>query len=166
MKKLLYLLLVLPFAMLMASCSDDDNLPDVQITMNFSNAAVDDGVLYVAKNDTLKLNSIVTKAMDANQSATLANVRYFWNYIPAPSLTWSNFPLEIDIDAMPLTESGMNYLGMQATLLETDKSMAYTNIQVPIKVVETVEEFPAGQEPGDVQLVLQVGQSRDQGTNK
>lgn len=60
----------------------------------------------------------------------------------------------------------MNYLGMQATLLETDKSMAYTNIQVPIKVVETVEEFPAGQEPGDVQLVLQVGQSRDQGTNK
>lgn len=81
MKKLLYLLLVLPFAMVMASCSDDDNLPDVQITMNFSNAAVDDGVLYVAENDTLKLNSIVTKAMDANQSATLANVRYYWNYI-------------------------------------------------------------------------------------
>lgn len=162
MRKLLYLLLVLPFAMIMASCSDDDDLPDVQITMNFGNAAVENGVLYVAQDSILTLNSIETKAMDANQSAALVNARYYWNYIPAPSLTWSNFPLEIDIDAMPLTESGNNLFGLQATLLETDKSIAYTNIQVPIKVVASVEDFPAGQVPGDVQLVMQVGQSRDQ----
>lgn len=162
MKKLLYLLLVLPFAMIMASCNDDDDLPNVTVTMDFGNAAVQDGTLYVVQTDTLMLNNIVTKAVDSNQSAVLANVRYFWNYVPAPYLTWSPLPMEIPIAQMPLTESGNNLLQMDATLLETDKSIAYTNIVVPIKVVATDEEMPAA--AGDVQLVLNIGQSRDQKT--
>ncbi len=160
MKKLLYLLLILPFALAVTSCNDDDNLPNVTVTMDFSNAATVDGTLYVAQTDTLMLNSIVTKAVDSNQSAVLANVKYYWNYIPAPSLTWSNFPLEIPIADMPLRESGNNLLQMDATLLETDKSMAYANIVVPVKVVPTVEDMPDGLQPGDVQLVLHIGQSR------
>lgn len=166
MKKLLYLLLLLPFALTMASCSDDDNLPNVTVTMDFSNAAVQDGVLFVAQTDTLYLDGITTKAIDSNQSATLVNARYYWNYIPTPTLTWSNFPLEIPVAYMPLTESGNNVLSLDATLLETDKSIAYTSINVPIKVVPTVEEFPAGMTPGNVQLVMQIGQSRDQSKTK
>lgn len=166
MKKLLYLLLLLPFAFTMASCSDDDDLPNVTVTMDFSNAAQQDGYLYVAKTDTLYLDGITTRAVDSSQSATLVNARYFWNYMPAPTLTWSNFPLEIPVAYMPLTESGNNVLGLDATLLETDKSIAYTSIEVPIKVVETVEDFPAGLTPGNVQLVMQIGQSRDQSKTK
>lgn len=160
MKKLLYLLFILPFALAVTSCNDDDNLPNVTVTMDFSNAATVDGTLYVAQTDTLMLNSIVTKAVDSNQSAVLTNMKYYWNYIPAPSLTWSNFPLEIPIADMPLRESGNNLLQMDATLLETDKSIAYANIVVPVKVVPTVEEMPDGLQPGDVQLVLHIGQSR------
>lgn len=161
MKKLLYLLLVLPFAMMMASCSDDDDLPNVTVTMDFGNAVVQDGTIYVAQADTLLLNNIVTKAVDSNQSATLANVRYFWNYVPAPYLTWSPLPMEIPIAQMPLSESGNNLLQLDATLLETDKSIAYCNIAVPIRVVATAEDLPAGTTPGDVQLVLNIGQSKD-----
>ncbi|MCM1491318.1 MAG: hypothetical protein NC095_10920 [Muribaculum sp.] len=159
MKKLLYLLLVLPFAMIMASCNDDDDLPNVTVTMDFGNAAAQDGTLYVVQTDTLMLNNIVTKAIDSNQSAVLANVRYYWNYVPAPYLTWSPLPMEIPIAQMPLTESGNNLLQMDATLLETDKSIGYTNIAVPIKVVPTIDEMPAA--PGDVQLVLTIGQSKE-----
>lgn len=161
MKKLLYLLLVLPFAMMMASCSNDDDLPNVTVTMDFGNAAVQDGTLYVVQSDTLMLNNIVTKAVDSNQTAVLANVKYFWNYVPAPYLTWSPLPMEIPIADMPLTESGNNFLQMDATLLETDKSIAYANIAIPIKVVATVDELPAGLTIGDVQLVMNIGQSKD-----
>lgn len=161
MKKLLYLLLVLPFAMLMASCSNDDDLPNVTVTMDFGNAAVQDGTLYAVQSDTLMLNNIVTKAVDSNQSAVLANVKYYWNYVPTPGLTWSPLPMEIPIADMPLSESGNNLLQLDATLLETDKSIAYANIAVPIKVVATVEELPAGLTLGDVQLVMNIGPSKD-----
>lgn len=162
MRKLLYLLLVLPFALAFTSCHDDDDLPNVTVTMNFGNAAVKDNVLYVAETDTLTLNSIETRAIDGTKSATLANVRYFWNGIPAPYLTWSNFPLEIPVADMPLVEDGLNYLNLSATLLEIDKSIAYSTINVPIAVVPTVGDIPDGLVPGDVQLVMQIGQSRNQ----
>lgn len=161
MKKLLYLLLLLPFTLAMTSCNDDDNLPNVTVTMDFGNAAVKDGVIYVAQNENLLLNNIVTKAIDSNQSAVLANVKYYWNYVPAPSLTWSPLPMEIPIAQMPLSESGNNLLQLDATLLETDKSIAYANIAIPIKVVPTVEDLPDGMQPGDVQLVLTIGQSNE-----
>lgn len=163
MKKLLYLLLLLPLSLCVNSCNDDDDLPNVTVTMNFSNAVPQDGTLYVVKTDTLYLNSIDTKAMDSNQAATLTNVVFYWNYLPAPSLTWSRFPLSIPIEEMPLTTNGSsNILGLNATLLETDKSIAYTNIRVPIQVVETEEDLPNGQKPGEAQLVLQIGQTREQ----
>lgn len=166
MKKILYLLLALPFALGFASCSDDDDLPNVTVTMNFSNAVAQDGIIYVAEADTLYLNSIDTKAMASNQSAVLTNILYYWNYVPTPNLTWGSYPLAIPIAKMPLSSNGNNILGMEATLLETDKSIAYTNIRVPIKVVPTVEDLPAGTAPGDAQLVMQIGQSRDQSKTK
>lgn len=160
MKKLLLLLLLLPMAFAFSSCSNDDDLPNVKITMDFGNAVIDDGVIYIAQSDTLILNNIETKAIDSNKSAVLANVKYYWNYVATPYLTWSPLPLKIPVADMPLSSSGHNILGMKATLLEVDKSMAYTSINVPIRVVASEDDLPDGQIPGDVQLVLQVGQSR------
>lgn len=159
MKKLFYLLLLLPFAFGVSSCNDDDDLPNVNITMNFSNVVAEDGVLYVAETDTIYFDSIETKAIDSNQSATLTNILYFWNYVPAPSLTWGAFPLAIPVAKMPLSESGNNVLGMDATLLETDKSISYANFRIPVKVVATQADLPNGAIPGKAQLVLQVGPS-------
>lgn len=161
MKKLLYLFLALPFAMMVASCNNDDNLPNVTVTMDFGNAAVQDGTIYVAETDTLLINSIVTKPVDSNQTATLANVRFYWNYVPTPYLSWSPLPLEIPIAQMPLSESGNNLLQLDATLLETDKSIAYANIAIPVKVVASVDSLPSGLTPGDATLVLNIGQTSE-----
>lgn len=166
MKKLLYLLLLLPMALAFSSCSNDDDLPNVKITMDFGNAVVKDGVIYVVEDQNLILNNIETKAIDSDKSATLANIRYFWNYVPTPYLTWSPLPLEIPIAEMPLASNGYNILGMNTTILEVDKSIAYANIEIPIQVVATADELPDGQTPGDVQLVMQVGQSRDDSGSK
>lgn len=154
MKKLLYLLLVLPFAMMISSCSSDKDLPNVDITMSFDNAAVKDGVVYVLDNETFSITGLTTKAVDSNQQSAIVNVCYFWNGIPAPGLTWSSFPMEINMAEMPQPEDGENILGLRATLLETDKSIAYTAINVPIVSVESEEDLPAGLTLGEATLTF------------
>ena len=153
MKKLLYLLLVIPFATMVTSCSNDD-LPNVDISMSFDNAVVKDGTVYVVQDSVFSITGLTTKAVDSNQQSAIVNVKYFWNGIPAPGLTWSNFPMEINMANMPQPESGNNILGLDATLLETDKSMSYCSLRIPIKAVEKVEDLPDGIQPGEATLTF------------
>lgn len=159
MKKLLYLLLVIPFAMMVTSCTNDDDLPNVDISMSFDNAVVKDGTVYVVQDSVFSITSLTTKSVDSNQQSAIVNVRYFWNGIPAPGLTWSNFPMEINMANMPQPESGNNILGLDATLLETDKSMSYCTLRIPIKAVEKVEDLPDGMQPGEATLTFQSARS-------
>lgn len=154
MKKLIYLLLVLPFAMMISSCSSDNDLPNVDITMSFDNAVVKDGVVYVVADQTLSVTGLTTKAVDSNKQSAIVNARYFWNGIPAPGLTWSGFPMEINMAEMPLVESGNNILGLNATLLEVDKTMSYCTLNIPIKTVASAEDLPDGQAPGEASLTF------------
>lgn len=156
MKKLLYLLLVIPFAMMISSCSDEKDLPNVEITMSFDNAAVKDGVVYVVQEEAFSITGLTTKSVDSNQQSAIVNVKYFWNGIPAPGLTWSSFPMEIDLADMPEPESGKNILGLDATLLETDKSMAYCSLRIPIQSV-ALEDMPEA--PGEVSYTFTTSQS-------
>lgn len=159
MKKLLYLLLVLPFTMMISSCSSDNDLPNVDITMSFDNAVVKEGVVYVVADQTLSVTGLTTKAVDSNQQSAIVNVRYFWNGIPAPGLTWSGFPMEINMAEMPLVESGNNVLGLNATLLETNKSMSYCTLNIPIKTVAADTDLPDGLAPGECSLTITTARS-------
>lgn len=154
MKKLLYLLLVIPFAMMISSCSSDKDLPNVDITMTFDNAAVKDGTVYVIQDETFSMTGITVQAVDTKQQAAIANIRYFWNGIPAPSLTWSSLPMEINMAEMPQPENGENVLSLRATLLETDKSIAYTALNVPIIAVENEAALPDGLTLGEATLIF------------
>ncbi len=154
MKKLLYLLLVVPFAMMFSSCNNDDDLPNVDVTMSFHNAVVDDGTVYVLQDQPFEITGLTTKAVDSNQQSAIVNVRYFWNGIPATSLTWAGLPAEIDMANVPQTESGNYVLGLNATLLETDKSISYCAINVPIKAVESEADLPNGKALGEYSLTF------------
>ncbi|MDE7418920.1 MAG: hypothetical protein K2N35_01780 [Muribaculaceae bacterium] len=153
MKKLLYLLLVIPFAMMISSCSNDKDLPNVDITMSFDNAAVKDGTVYVVKDSVFSITGLTTKAVDSNKQSAIVNVRYFWNGYPAPGLTWAGLPMEIDMAKMSQPASGNNILGLDATLLEVDKSMSYCTLSIPIKSVK-IEDMPDGLVPGEATLTF------------
>lgn len=159
MKKLLYLLLVLPFAMMISSCSDDKDLPNVDITMSFDNAAVKDGKVYVLADDVFSITGITTKAVNSNQQSAITNVFYFWNGMPAPGLTWSPFPMEINMADMPLAKDGVNALGLKATILETDKTMAYTVFDIPVVTVDSEENLPDGLQLGEASVTILSAQS-------
>lgn len=154
MKKLLYLLLVLPFAMMISSCSSDNDLPNVNVNMTFDNAAEKDGSIYVVQDSVFSITGLTTKAVDSNKQSAIVNVKYFWNGLPAPDLTWSGFPMEIN-----LSKAGRNVLSLQATLLEVDKSMAFATINVPIVAVDKVEDLPAGLTLGEATFTVTTAQS-------
>ncbi len=153
MKKLLYLLLVIPFAMMVTSCSNDKDLPNVDITMSFDNAVVKDGTVYVVQDSVFSITGLSTKSVDSNKPSAIVNVRYFWNGMPAPGLTWSDLPMNIDMAQMLQPESGNNILGLDATLLEVDKSISYCSLGIPIKAVK-IEDLPDGQQPGEATLTF------------
>ena len=57
MKKILYaLLLALPFAL--SSCSNDDELPEVNISVDYSGATEVDGVYYVIEGEELMARAL------------------------------------------------------------------------------------------------------------
>lgn len=154
MKKLLYLLLALPFALLGTSCSND--LPDVNVEMTFSNAAKDGSTIYAVQTaeTPLTLDGIKVTATDG-KAATIANIVYGWDGMPAPQLTFSNLPMEI---SMTNQETGSHTLQMSATVLEVDKSVGYSYMEIPIKVVASAEDLPDGLTLGTVTYTMQVGQ--------
>lgn len=152
MKKLFYLLLVLPFAMMITSCSNDNDLPNVDVTIAFDNAAVKDGTVYAVEDSVLQITGISTKAVDSNKASALVNVDYVWNYIPAPYLTFGNYPLDLNLSQMPLVEKGANILDLNGKLLEVDKSIANFSVRIPIVVVDEVENLPEGLTLGEATL--------------
>lgn len=154
MKKLLYLLLVLPFTMIFSSCSNDNDLPNVDITIAFDNAAVKDGSVYAVKENGLQITGITTKAVDSNKESALVNIDYFWNRLPAPGLTFGSYPLELNFAEMPLVEKGANALDLNGKLLEVDKSIANFAVTIPIVVVDSEEDLPDGLTLGQASLTF------------
>lgn len=160
MKKLFYLLLALPMVLGLASCSDND-LPEVNVNMTFNNVVAKDGSLYAVKDSVISLVAITTRAVDSDKDAAIANMLYYWNGIPAPGLTWSPLPMKIPLPLMPLRASGLNVLGMEATVLEVDKSMANCYIRVPIVTVDKAEDLPDGAQPGLATYTIRIRQYDD-----
>lgn len=76
MKRLLFLLLALP--LLMTSCKDDDDMPNVDFNVDITGGVNVGGVIYVVKGDTLKINSVEIVSHD-DKNAAIGAVSYFWD---------------------------------------------------------------------------------------
>lgn len=145
MKKLFYsfLLAVLPvMAMSLASCSNEDDLPDVNIALDVENGTMVDGTIYVVQGDTLNVTGITVTNNEAGKAAAITNVRYYVDgYFIGESL-FSPFPAYTVTDAE--TPAGSYDLGVACTVLAPDKSIASAALNYPFKVVASADEIPGG----------------------
>ncbi|MEZ3552249.1 MAG: hypothetical protein K1W02_16320 [Muribaculaceae bacterium] len=139
MKKLVYLLLILPFAFV-AACDDDDDLPEVEITYTMSNVTQVDNSFYAIKGDTAIIDNLTVKSLNGN-SATVTGVRYYLDYLPiisnpvvTPFSTW------FETEDLPAKKYN---IGITATILQVDKSISNAAMNVPFILVENKDKLPA-----------------------
>ncbi len=144
MKKLIYLLFLLPLCLLV-SC-DDNDLPDVDFNVTLGNVVVHDNMLYGVLESIPSVEGISVVSANGN-SAALADVKYYVTSqaMPVPSLDgYSNTP-PFACRFLPGTfAEGVNSLAMTMLVLQVDKSLATGNLQLYITVVPTVDDLPEG----------------------
>ncbi len=144
MKKWYYLLIlaILPvMAVAFASCNDDDDLPDVNISLTVDKGTVVDGVIYVAQGDTLQVASINVENNESGKGAGITNVNYYWDgYYYAPAVF---SPFSMTFPTSDQTPVGDHSIDITCTVLAVDKSIASAVLSYPVKVVASADEIPS-----------------------
>ncbi len=144
MKKWFYLMLVavLPvMAASLASCNDDDDLPNVDISLTVDKGTVVDGTIYGVVGDTIQIASINVVNNEAGKAATVTNVNYYWDGVPYGPSAFSPFGM-----TFPIPEDmtvGDYQIGITATVLAVDKSIAVAALTYPVKIVASADEIPS-----------------------
>lgn len=151
MKKLLYLaMLLLPLGFMAASCSDDNDLPDVDVTVCYDNVVMDNNILYVVQGDTLKVEGIDCKGNDGKQ-ALVSNVTYYLNGFPQIHPYFAPYGVGLDTGVL---ETGRYVLTMGMNILQVDKTMSSGMIDQSFIVVKSADDLPNGAEPGEAKTTI------------
>ncbi|MDE6465046.1 MAG: hypothetical protein K2L16_10530 [Muribaculaceae bacterium] len=141
MKKLLFLLLAaLPLAFV--SCSDDNDLPDVDFTLTVSGATNVDGTLYVVQGENMVIESITVTNRENGKGAMISSASYYWDgyYLGAAVQP----PYGFEIETSEETPAGRHTLEIVSPLFAVDKTMATAVLVYNVQVVPTAEDIPEG----------------------
>lgn len=151
MKKLLYILMLMPVCFL-ASCSDDDDYPSVDLTVEMTGAAGVDNVIYVVQGEEFGIESITVKSLNGNQAA-LTSVGYYWDGILSQVAPVAPYTITWNTSTLPV---GRHLLQMQSSLLEVDKSIASALFTYTVVVVPSEDDLPDGATLGSIRDVITV----------
>lgn len=140
MKKLFYLLLMLPLAFF-ASCNDDDDLAQVDFEVTLSGVTQVNDNFYTVQGNTVNIDGVSVKSL-TDKAATVTGVRYFLDGFPIwASVEEGNFSFAFTTEGM---EAGSHNLAITATVLQVDKTITSAALNIPIIIVEKTEDLPAG----------------------
>lgn len=147
MKKLLYLLLMLPLGFF-ASCSDEKDLPSVDITVNIENAVDANGKVYIVEGEPLTVSGIEVKSLNG-KAAGISGVNYVLDHVGFGYTIVEPFGGTIDAEYLP---AGNHLFTLAFDVLQVDKSIAYAQLSTVVTVVPSAEDLPDGATPGNVAL--------------
>ena len=124
------------------ACDDDDDLPNVSFAVNFEDAAVVDGTVYVVQGESFEIESVTPINNESSKAVEIGPVTYYWDY---QALGVSTFkPYAFDIRVSPQTSTGQHRLELACQVFALDKSPANALLSYPIVVVATEADLPAG----------------------
>ena len=140
MKKFFYLLLALPLFASLAACDDDGkNIPDVNISLEYSGATLNDGALYVVKGETLAIEGINVTPAPGTGKATLGQTTYLWDGVPFYTTAISPFGVNIETEDM---SEGPHTLTVNAQIFQIDKSTGWGVFQYKVVIVPDTDNQP------------------------
>ena len=141
MKKLFYLLFALPLLAFMASCDDDDkDLPNVDITIDYSGAVEVDGVVTLAQGEVLTINAINVTSVNTKKKAILGNVTYYIDGEPVGTTGVAPYSAEVSTDGLDV---GAHSLAFFAQVLEEGKAPGFAVFSFPFMLTAP------GENPGE-----------------
>lgn len=124
------------------SCSNDNDLPDVNYSIEISGGVVDEnsGTIYVVQGDTLNVESLSVTNVETGKVAVLAGAEYYWDY---NFLGGSPFPpYGFKIYVSDETTVGDHDLTIRTSVLAEGKEPAIGIINYPVMVVSSSEDLP------------------------
>lgn len=142
MKKILSLLLFLPFIALVSSCHDDEgkSIPNVDFYLSVDNT-VSDGVIYVVQGTDLDVTSLTVTNAEQGKGAMISAASYYWDYEFVGTTTVIPFKLKLNINKnVPV---GQHVLEVQCPVWAVDKEPAQAYLQYNVNVVASEDELPA-----------------------
>ena len=141
MKKLFYLLYLLPLAFF-ASCSNDDDLANVDLTLTLSGVTQieENGAFYTVAGNDITVDGVSVKSL-TGKDATIVNVRYFFQGVPLPFLTNPDDPM-LGTFSTEGIEAGNYTLSLTAQVLQVDKTITNVAANYRVVIVENAEDLP------------------------
>ena len=138
MKNLLYLLLLLPLALVTASCDDDDNkVPDVSINTSIEGGVYKDGVIYVVQGTPLVLEVSLDNHTD--KDGQLGVITFYWDHYLAGQAVTVPYTFEIPTASQPV---GTHLLQAEMPVYVVDYPICVGYFGYQVKIVASADDLP------------------------
>lgn len=138
MKKMLYLLLLLP-AVMLGGCSKEEVAP-FDLTLSMSGVTEANGQFYAVSGDEVTIQSLTAKAL-GNTATQVSNVMFYLDGMPLFPTVWNVNPLTFSTSGIP---AGRHSIGVTGYLLQVDHSLKDFSVSYPLVIVDNQENLPEG----------------------
>ena len=151
MKKLLALLFILlPLSLVYVSCSDDDDLPDVSVSISTPNRMLGD-TIYLVQGDSLIVDTINIRNNEAGKNAVITAAEYFFamegHYTAVVPFGWRR-PTSANPDNFNYIPAGKYPFNIEVDIAAEDKALAIGVLPYIVRVVASDDEIPEAAVPG------------------
>ncbi len=133
---------LMTFALILgfSSCKDDNDLPDVSIQVEFKDATIVDGTIYVVQGETFEVESVTPVNNESNKAVELGGVTYYWDYQAVGATNIKPFSMELTVT--PETPVGRHILELFCPVYAVDKAPANAMISYTVEVVASADDLP------------------------
>lgn len=148
MKKLFALfLLALPMVFAMTSCSDDDDLPNVSMSIDVDNAVHVGEDIYLVQGDTLKITGINITNNESGKGATIYRAQFRFANIMSYDQVVQPFqfylPTSDNPDNGDYIPVGNYPLDVYCNIAAEDKTLAIAVLSYTVCVVASADDIPS-----------------------
>lgn len=135
------LLVCLPM-MTFVSCSDDDDTPDVSMSISVEGATVVDDVIYVVKGETLEVTSVNITNNEPGKKAMITAAAYYFDGFRVGVLIVPPYGLKIPMDKD--VSIGKHAMQIVCDIAAEGKALGIAALDYDVVVVEDAADIPSG----------------------
>ncbi|MCM1152532.1 MAG: hypothetical protein NC328_02615 [Muribaculum sp.] len=139
-QKVLLMMMALTGLFALSACSDDNDLPDVNITVQMQEVSEYNGIIYVVQGKEFQVNSITVTSLNGKNSA-LTTVEYYMDHYLTAVTNVSPYTCTFNTNSLPV---GNHLLQMRSNVLQVDKSLATVWLNYYVTVVASEKDLPEG----------------------